>query len=281
MQSHNLNLRMSFEKSSGQATAETLVSMLALVPLFILIPYIGKYLDVKSKSVEANRYVAWERTNFSDPGAAWGADENSRDDSQIARDVAQRFFGDPRSGILTNAVQGVSENPLWRDHLGGSLIANAGPLSGGVTISEGDAPVPRGPAVNLLTSGFSLGPLDVGLDLNKNSFVRNGVSLPVIALPNFERRGAAIDIEPPTGPGFTFNQSGAILTDPWTPTSEENFVDRIDGLTVDEPLQFIVNPGTLTFGLFPFSEGFFKGSDPQLTSESKVVLTEYVDRIDL
>lgn len=269
---------MNYRKSTGQATAETLVSMLALVPLFILIPYIGKYLDVKSKTVEANRYASWERTNFSDPGAAWGGGENSRSDDQIARDVAQRFLGDPRSAILTNGTGPVTENPLWRDHLGGSLVASAGPLSNGVNINEGDAPVPRGPAVNLLTSGFSIGPLDVGLDLNKRSFISNGVSVPVVPLPNFSRRGAAISIEPPEVPGITFSQSGSILTDPWAPTSEENFADRIDGLTIDEPLQFIVNPGTAIFGIFPFTEGIRKGFNPQLTSESKVVLTEYVDR---
>ncbi|HWT71543.1 MAG TPA: TadE family protein [Oxalicibacterium sp.] len=52
-----------YKKSGGQAMVElVIVAGFVLVPLFLAIPLIGKYLDMRSSAVQAARYAAWERT---------------------------------------------------------------------------------------------------------------------------------------------------------------------------------------------------------------------------
>jgi len=81
--------------SDGQALTETLVTLVALVPVFMLIPYLGKYLDVKHKTEDGARYALWERTVYSDPGASWNAGENPgrsmRDRYSYTPDWSHRF----------------------------------------------------------------------------------------------------------------------------------------------------------------------------------------------
>ena len=254
---------------------ETLVSLLALGPLLVLTPYIGKYLDVKAKVAEASRYAAFQRTIFSDPGASWGAEENSRSDGEIANDVERRFFGDPRSAILSGSPTVTADNPLWRDHDGQTLrLATAS-----TTLGESASPEAYGPAVDLFSSGTNvLGLFDLGLGLNKQGYVDHAVAVPVVGLPSIARRGAALDIDEPEQPSLAFAGSGSILTDPWVPGNEDDFANRIDGLVVDEALQLIVFPGTFTFGFLPpFFEGI-KGQDAELRSQSTMVLSRDIER---
>lgn len=50
-------------RQRGQAMVElVIVAAFVLVPLFLAIPIIGKYIDVRTAAVEASRYAAWERT---------------------------------------------------------------------------------------------------------------------------------------------------------------------------------------------------------------------------
>src|SRR5690606_24618203 len=55
-------------KMRGQAMTEFVVSAaFVLVPLFIIIPILGKYVDMKHMAVQAARYEAWEYTvNYQD-----------------------------------------------------------------------------------------------------------------------------------------------------------------------------------------------------------------------
>ena len=56
-----------------------------LIPLFLIVPILGKFMDMKSASIQAARYAAWERTvwfNNSDWAAA------PKTDAQIQNEVA-------------------------------------------------------------------------------------------------------------------------------------------------------------------------------------------------
>lgn len=285
----------------GQALTETLASLLALVPLFILVPYIGKYLDVKHKATDAARYAVWERTVWSDAANTWGAQENNKSDAEIALELGDRVLGHPRAPVLPPqqlAVAGVSTNPLWRDYTGANLVAlqayqPSAPVPGVsvATLAEQADPVPYGP----LQAGASLvelvafdglelaedlnGLTEFGLGLNQRGLAESRVSVPLVQLPTFARRGVSVDLEAPAGDvaPITMSQTGAILSDAWVPGSEDNFRARLDGLVTDEALQLIVAPGTFTFGFFPvFIEGI-DGQDPQLESDSDVLPADTFD----
>lgn len=284
--------------SEGQALSETLVAFVVLVPIFMLIPYLGKYLDVKHKAEDSARYVLWERTVFSDPGASWEAEENQKSDARLKREVRARFLEEPRAPIAarTNAAE---RNPLWEDHTGGDLV----PLdSFDVVIGESREPFPYGlrgssilgkpeslslfgslaqdglPLLNQLGSLSDLlgGALDFTLGLNTRGFVTSRVTLPVVDLPVFTRIGATLDIDVADGQR-TLSADGALLTDHWTPGTERNYRDRLDGLIIDEIVSLLVAPGTFTFGFFPvFIEGL-DGQNPTLETESRVLPERYIN----
>ena len=265
----------------GQATVEALVSTLALVPLLILTPYLGKYLDVKSKTIESVRYSTWERSIYSDPRASWGSDEHSKDDQSIANEARSRILGAHRAPILSTASN-PTNNPLWRDHVGDDLVSFDRLGGTGYSLNENGVDSTRGATVALTISDFSIGPIDFGLGLNTESKADARLSLDLKPLPNFARRGAAIDIEQrsitdPDTPLTPLSQAGQFFSDSWVPGSEDNFADRIDGLVVDEVLTFGVAPGTQTFGRFFFFREAKGGRDSDLTSESDVIPRSYVD----
>ena len=50
----------------GQAMTElTVASAWILVPLFLLIPLLGKYIDLRHTAIQAARYATWERSSTS------------------------------------------------------------------------------------------------------------------------------------------------------------------------------------------------------------------------
>lgn len=257
----------------GQATVETLISMLALLPIFILIPYIGKYIDIKSKAVQASRYAAFERTVFSDPGASWNSDENQKLDQQISRDINRRILSDPKTGVSSLNNGFVDDNPLWTNYRGDQLLAGRQVERLSAALAEGESPVDRTPLMDAITGRITL-LIDLGLGLNKQSYAQNSVAITAEFLPDITRVGAAPDlVEAETR--IAFLRTGAVLTDAWSAGSEDVFEDRIDGLTADEIIAIPVALGTFTFGFIPpFLEGI-KGQDFGLESESTVVPPEF------
>lgn len=139
------------QEQKGSSMVEFIVSLLVFIPLFIGIPLLGKYADIKHKTIESSRYIAWERTIYSAPGAdtTWKDRhissngsyryETSKSDTDILGDAEKRFFGHPQYGLHQTEA---TSNTFWRNHKGESLLAldasasnNAGSnqiLSGGI-----------------------------------------------------------------------------------------------------------------------------------------------------
>lgn len=283
---------------TGQALSETLVAFVVLVPVFMLVPYLGKYLDVKHKAEDSARYALWERTIFADPGAGWGALENQKSDARLRAEIRSRFLEEPRAPIAAQTTA-AERNPLWEDHAGGDLLALA---DFDTDLTETREPFPYGlrgrsflgkpeslslfgslaqdglPLLNELgaLSDVLGGALDFTLGLNDRGFATSRVALPVVDLPAFTRVGATLDIEVADG-RRSFAASGGMLTDAWVPGSEGNYRERLDGLVIDEIVSILVAPGTFTFGFFPvFIEGL-DGQNPTLETESDVLPSRYVD----
>jgi hypothetical protein len=99
----------------GQALVEFMVgATLFLIPVFLIIPLLGKYADMKGAVVQAARYNAWERTVWYGQSASSSGDWDSNDKSEtdIKNAMATRFFN--------NALN----SELWRDRAGSPMMAN-------------------------------------------------------------------------------------------------------------------------------------------------------------
>ena len=113
-------------KQEGQAMVEFLIAAtLVLIPLFLTVPLLGKYMDLKATSIQAARYAAWERTVWFGH-ADWTAAEKT--DLMIQREIQQRFFSDTATVKLQstdgNATGwgGTGPKPLWRDRAGNPML---------------------------------------------------------------------------------------------------------------------------------------------------------------
>ena len=179
--------------------SETLVAFVVLVPIFMLAPYLGKYLDVKHKTEDSARYALWERTVFSDPGAGWDASENQKSDGRLRTEIRARFLEEPRAPIAAQASN-AERNPLWEDHSGGDLVSLP---DFEATVDESREPFPYGlrgrsflgkpdslslfgslaqdglPLLNQLDglSNILGGALDFTLGLNDRGFVESRVTV--------------------------------------------------------------------------------------------------------
>jgi len=109
----------------GQALAEfTIAAAFVLIPLFLMIPLLGKFMDMKATTIQAARYAAWERTAWYG-SSEWAVGQKS--DAQIQSEVQQRFFSDaptaPMRSTDQNQTGAVGGKPLWHDHAGTSMLS--------------------------------------------------------------------------------------------------------------------------------------------------------------
>ena len=257
----------------GSASVEVIVASLVAIPLFIVVPLLGKQLDAKHRTQMAARYAAWERTVWSDSGSRWRNDERSKSDADISLEINDRFYGH-RSAELTAVSkirsQGITTEHMWRDRTGRSLLDNAGSgMPSRSVVSEGAAPTDHGFLVSLFAgpgrSSGVLGSLTKTLNLNTGNYARARVELPWRA----EYPDASV-LE------FPLVANSAILSDAWSPSKESRFNSRIAGMTINDELSVFEAFGTYTFGaLPPYREGKY-GRDADLVPSSSVVPSEYI-----
>lgn len=141
-------------KARGQAMVELLiVAAFVLVPLFLAIPLLGKYLDIRSSAVQAARYAAWERTVWyggeSATAMGWfGVDRkwiaNEKTDAQIRNEIGVRQLSrtkDTDAFSSTDRSAGSFKNgtkEIWQDRSSTPLLANYSDTS--TTVANGTAP---------------------------------------------------------------------------------------------------------------------------------------------
>ena len=106
-----------------QALVEFFVAAIAIIPLFLLLPLIGKYQDISHATTMAGRYAAFDATNRNDVQGGW------KPPAQLADEVRRRFFSNTDAVIKTNDTAGnfkANQNLLWVDQQNHPLIANFG-----------------------------------------------------------------------------------------------------------------------------------------------------------
>lgn len=118
---------MSNRQQTGQSSIEMIVLSLVLVPLFLIVPILGKYMDIAQTTSIASRYVAFEGASHHNSSlSGW------KSDTELATEVRRRFYSRHSLSIKTNDV--VSEidedrNPLWVNHRGDPLLQDFNQIS--------------------------------------------------------------------------------------------------------------------------------------------------------
>lgn len=101
-------------RQRGQSTVEFVVLALVLVPLLLIVPLMGKYMDIAQTTAVASRYVAFEgAVRHSSSADGW------KTDTELAMEVRRRFFSNSDAPIKTGDTAGdfnAHRNALWFDH---------------------------------------------------------------------------------------------------------------------------------------------------------------------
>lgn len=123
---------------SGQAMTETVIaSAFLLVPLFLGITLLGKYIDVKENSIEAARYAAFESTVYNVGSSTLrGANVASITPEELQNGVATRFFGQSPNDISASQDQTTADfvpKNLLTDHAGNHLLPKYSDITTGIS----------------------------------------------------------------------------------------------------------------------------------------------------
>lgn len=257
-----------FWNEQGQAATEFLIAAVyVLVPLFLVIPLVGKYIDVKQALIQEARFEAWEYT-------AWFMDKKRMMDFprhhpnirsavrpwQETRQAGEVIFLSDITSFDYGKRQGespVTANPLWRDNRGTSLLTGGDTVVLEGSLRETDTPNPSGKNIinDLLTIINDISEAvkkvlkfegqHAGFDaLNSKGFFKSKVSLslrsPGEVIPCFSLAGDKNS----SGTPLKFTGKAAVLTDCWNAGSTKNAIGETKGLVLSSllhPLSHILN----------------------------------------
>ena len=212
-------------RCEGQGLTEFVVIALALVPLFLLIPMIGKYQSISHATEMASRYVAFEAIANNDGMSSY------KPPAQLAQEVRRRFFSNSDAPIKTNDEAGdfkANQNLFWVDPQGNALIKNFSDVSvsfgaaNGANHADGKSGADDDKPFNLPV------PIQVANELGmKSGLYRANVS---VALVNLQDLGASYAS---TYDGFkninlTVTRHTTVLVDTWTARDPAQVEARID-----------------------------------------------------
>lgn len=219
----------------GQAMIETLIVCLTvLVPLFLAIPLLGKYLDVRTAAVQSARYAAWERTVWYGGGAAsslgwFGANNrwkaNAKSDDEIRSEIATRILSRNSVGNVSNdAFSSINDKsasgfrnggtlPLWTARDGSPMLAEYGDVTGRVANQQSPGSMNRvlTPIANFAAT---LGPFT----LEMNGRYKANIDLGVKQF-KYESQGgdyAAQQNFSPSREKWVFSESSTLVANGWS-----------------------------------------------------------------
>ena len=212
-------------RKRGQAMTEFLIAALfVLVPLFVFIPMLGKYIDFKHKAIQSARYQAWEYTvwyedtderdileNFNTGDPTFQPPEKTIEETQ--RESLVRIMGPvgshyvaPDALVSPNGVtpmRGIGaddknvgqyqQNRLWRDHRQQQFFTGFSDITydntgDDRTITDGDTPT-------LSVFGVPVGDF-INLIVDVVSFGFDAISAIIGALDSFSRNNQVDDTKP-------------------------------------------------------------------------------------
>jgi hypothetical protein len=203
--SHRVRLAPAAARQRGQSMVEFIVASLVILPLFWLVPLMGKYLDIKHSTIAASRSLAFECTVRYDDCANLGAHPS------FANEVRTRFFSGNAREVLSNdlpaddELTGAVTNPLWVDRQGRPLLERYSDI--GIVADPRNLNL-GGSAVSTLSALF--GPARFGLQMER------GIYEARVQVAIARANGGASFIDQLDSLAVTTQQRTAILTDAWS-----------------------------------------------------------------
>ena len=125
---------------TGQSLVETtLLGIFVLVPLFLITPLLGKYIDLQNSTLQAARNAAFERTVWSETGQRNGMATAQEGNGQVAAKTIIRSFGTQDTGISSAPVGAgqYTSRVLWVDQAGHALLPNYSSVT--VNLAQGSS----------------------------------------------------------------------------------------------------------------------------------------------
>lgn len=229
----------------GQALTEFLVASVVVVPLFLLIPMIGKYQDMAHSTLMASRYVAFDAITRNDRVNSW------KPEAQLAQEVQRRFFSNSRAPIKTGDAAGnfrSHRNGMWTDAFGNPLLRN---FDQDVRVSYGFG---AGSTHNDGFSGSRDGaPFSLmgNFNLSRRGIYTANVAVTVANLPAGLRL-----IEPFDNIDLVINRSTTVLLDPWSGRDPQEVQNRLRNT--------LVNPGNRLASIRPMTNLVVDGLDGRI-----------------
>ena len=146
-----------FCPQAGQSLVETvIVGAFVLVPLFIITPLLGKYINMQDSTLQAARNAAFERTVWSRHGQRNGEAVAQESDSAIEGKNVVRYFGQQNTA-LSSASAGAGQyapRVLWSDQAGQPLLPKYSDVT--VSLSQGSNSGAPNEALNTTLSGLGI-----------------------------------------------------------------------------------------------------------------------------
>lgn len=111
---HPLTVKMHFQL--GQAMVEFILALFVLMPLLLIIPLLGKYLDLAHVTTLASRFAAFEASvRHGSSTHGWATAE------QLSDELRTGLYKLPARS--TTSTRSGSAEPLWYEHRGRPLIS--------------------------------------------------------------------------------------------------------------------------------------------------------------
>lgn len=230
-------------RSTGQAMVEFLITAtLVLVPLFLIVPILGKYMDLKSTTIQAARYAAWERTVWFG-GTNW--ESGAKDDPTIQREIQRRFFMDTATVKLQSNDGGGTgttgaPKPLWKDRAGYPLLlpynANVGQAR---DLTNVDTPGLINDVLDPVVSAISAvgGILGTAFVLDMDSLYVSNVNVQTALTPPIKQ---VLHTTGDTGAVTPlFSEKNVLIANGWSANGATHVKKQTGGLT---PTSFLQNP---------------------------------------
>ncbi len=224
--------------TQGSAISETLVGLLALLPAFWAMDYLGRLHDMQRSAVHAARYAIWDQT----------AARNPRDG--LSLEIRDRIHGNEHASlkaIRRLRTAGVSQNPLW-DNARGPLINKDAPARVQAQQASGDMGLP---AVGIGVGGLAHGDRlpsalrIAGLGARMLDFERERLAIYQADVSARPLQGSRAGDQP-----VTLTARGALTTGDWQAFNDASYQRRTEDIVASETFSMISKPATMV-GYFP------------------------------
>lgn len=261
----------SIKHQDGQSMTEFVVSAaFVVVPLFLLVPTVAKYVDMKMAAVQAARYATWEYSaHYLDPKdqpagfkALKRSELPSKSLQQVAKEAKRRHYSDSRTPISTSmdssGYKAAEANPFWTYHNGLAIYQDSNQTAASLEV-KGSDPTPDKLKIGSYALGIIGAITNVIAKLNEKMGVDAGFNAMNprgdLSIKGLYSSQVAMQVEP--APGYSgirdskplfindlklkMQARGGLLTEHWGAGGRAHSVYQSSGLVPTTYIDFVLN----------------------------------------